>query len=87
LLDADSPRLNDQTESTRGVTRESRDAIRNRTTRFGIAKRASNDISAAPDRGNRDCAHRKLQSLTSIVFERDHVIFVRPAPFAPAFAT
>jgi hypothetical protein len=80
LLDADSPHLNDQTERIRA-------SPANRKTRFGIARRDSNDISAAPDRGNRDCVHRKLQSLTSIVFERDHVIFVQPALFAPAFAT
>jgi hypothetical protein len=80
LLNADLPRLNDQAESTRA-------SPANRKTRFEIARRDSNDISAAPDRGNRDCVHRKLQSLTSIVFETDHVIFVQQALFAPAFAT
>jgi hypothetical protein len=33
------------------------------------------------------CALRKLHRLTSIVFERDRVIFVQPALFAPAFVT
>jgi hypothetical protein len=54
----------------------------------GIAKRNSNHIPAADARSiPLRCAHRKLRRLTSIVFERDRVIFVWPALFALFFVT
>jgi hypothetical protein len=54
-----------------------------------IAKRNSNHIprQMIVRSPSARCAHRKLQRLTSIVFERDRVIFVRLALFARVFVT
>lgn len=61
----------------------------NRKTRFGVAKRNSNHIPAADDRSIALHAMRapKITAPDINRVRSDHVIFVRPAPFAPVFVT
>jgi hypothetical protein len=61
----------------------------NRETRFGIAKRDSNHIPAAVDRSIALPRLRAPKITTPDIHHArsDHVIFVRPALFAPVFVT